>query len=853
MNNNELMISKENSSVLSNSNKNLIHQDINRYDMDKIDKGIEASEFKRIRKVKSQVNMWDYKTSFTKDYFFKKNIFSNIGTFYSNVVFNKAPNWKSNTMSIHGILKQEKLNQIHHIENFHNHTKKLNESQTIFNNHSRNLKTNKKKGKISPYLINNKQANRSCNEISNNIKFNLNNDNKSDNSTLNSNQIQNNFFQNNINNIDNSKKIFPDLSKNIINTTNKFLSKEIKENQTQDDFNFNNNFNNKDDSDFNSFENKSNDNNIMLTLLPQIQNSMNINYSKINNDIKFLSDPVEKLDLVSQKLRYSVNKKFGQKFSNRKDLVLLGEEILKLKIFQKIQTENLEQVLKQEKYNTDKKMCFYLKMQRRFEDKWVIYRQNINLYLHFLFDKQNEMGSLLELKIKQKIKLEYQIEKLIIQNVVKQKELENLVEIRNFLLQVKNKYLIQPSYFNILLNRDSRKVELGNLILRTFVKTKNSYVMKFLDSLSSLKANIPHNSPIKKPIYRHSLKNNNQKQTKKNQMNNQKNNLVYYINENLPEKDKMCEIPKKGENVFESVDEFLLILNNLKEKNLILLKENEKNKRIQAKFNHQKEKFYMYEINDEISQIDLDVIEKTKKLNRLKIKNNDLTQAYYNLVNHKINESNSYTEKIIRTKGKSSFIDMSFFKMVNYLALLKHYKYAGTLLLEKLIDIFKKFLASNYFEFNIEKCYEAVGYRKFNDIMDFNKNKINDGNKNLILDYALELLKIYGDFWMFIKTKQIMYKSEKQNLKFIKHQKEEIQTQRKIKNAKEIRKLLEGKRMNTINKLVEKWQKPNNYKKKVNYDDLIRIKNGRNKSSEDVNKKRKLNLEYEFNNLAFYD
>ena len=46
------------------------------------------------------------------------------------------------------------------------------------------------------------------------------------------------------------------------------------------------------------------------------------------------------------------------------------------------------------------------------------------------------------------------IEKLMIQSVKKQKELEELVQTRNFILQVKLKLKVQPPYFTSLLHRE---------------------------------------------------------------------------------------------------------------------------------------------------------------------------------------------------------------------------------------------------------------------------------------------------------------------------------------------------------------------------------------------------------------
>ena len=54
----------------------------------------------------------------------------------------------------------------------------------------------------------------------------------------------------------------------------------------------------------------------------------------------------------------------------------------------------------------------------------------MNLYLHFLFDKKNEMETNLGIISRKKKNNENIIEKLMIQAVKKQKELEELVQIR---------------------------------------------------------------------------------------------------------------------------------------------------------------------------------------------------------------------------------------------------------------------------------------------------------------------------------------------------------------------------------------------------------------------------------------
>ena len=109
----------------------------------------------------------------------------------------------------------------------------------------------------------------------------------------------------------------------------------------------------------------------------------------------------------------------------------------------------------------------------------------MNSYLHFLFDVKDDLETDLEIILRKKKFNENIIEKLMYQTVRRQQDLEELVETRNFILQVKLRLLKQPAYFTTLLHRDSLKIQLGNIIITSTVGTKNSTVIKFLDSFSA--------------------------------------------------------------------------------------------------------------------------------------------------------------------------------------------------------------------------------------------------------------------------------------------------------------------------------------------------------------------------------
>ena len=88
-----------------------------------------------------------------------------------------------------------------------------------------------------------------------------------------------------------------------------------------------------------------------------------------------------------------------------------------------------------------------------------------------------------------KFNLYFDIEKLATENILKQKELEYLVEIKLFLIQVKNYLLNRPAYFNDVLNESSKKYELAKLIIGLKIETHNQNVIRFLESIPDIKKN----------------------------------------------------------------------------------------------------------------------------------------------------------------------------------------------------------------------------------------------------------------------------------------------------------------------------------------------------------------------------
>ena len=813
-------------SIDSNSSIQKIKNATNTYDIDKKDKSVNTIEnsisFKDLKTKKN--SGWNnpanyYKINQLYYRYYKHNpinLYKN--QIYSGLNVNKAPSLYDNRLEINKIIRKKQMQKKDDYNNFYKNV--MSTQSKLRKNNSQISSDNLKTGNL--YSINyKKNSNRSCDDIIMN-PINI--------KKINASNISGNNYEENI--TDNFPAI---LSNNHDN--NKIKESTIIEGQLTDNKDY--------------FNNSSS---VMMTLLPYISST---NGNSINNDnsTKYTKreynddDGVKLSNFAIQKMRNHLFEAMECKTRTVSQFTNLENKIRKLKIFQNIHIKNLQKILDSEKFNIDKKYKYLMGINKIYNNIWSQYRKTINLYLHFLFDKQDEMEINLERVIRNKKNIESQIEKLMIQNVKVQKDLEDLVKMRNFLLQVKQKLIKQPNYYIPLLHRDSRKIELGNIILKSLVGTKNSSVIKFLDSFSIL--NLVQ-------IYEIHPSNSTMKLIRK-KMNNRtilpKEFKEKYIYEEHLLKDKNNYIPKKGEILFDSVDQFLIIYQNLEQKNILLLKQNNDIKNNTGKIMRKYESMFEDEIDEKQSQIYLDLIEKTEKLEKVKEKNKVLQDRYNSVTSLEFNDNNNYTKKLIQNHSKSSFIDMNFFKMINYLKKLKEYPHHGVLLLEKLISIIKGFLSFKYGDYNIERCYNLVGMVNLDLILKMNKKSFNDDNKFMVYDYILKLVKIYDDICQYVKNKQKLYESNKLSREFMRKKREEVQTLRKISNAREIRQLLEEKRVRNIELILDKWKRPMNKKmRKINdkYDSHFN-KNKRNKSVEEIEQNRKLKLQNEFRDLISYD
>ena len=803
--------------------------DLNKEDKNNEDKDISIINIMNniyIKKVKSQSNIFDKNKLIFQEYAQKKvNPISK--EYYKNMNINQAPTLYINKKSICRIINKKKKEKINSYNHFYFKTKlNSHKGSRNINNHSNFYCEDK------TYLINTKNNN---NSNITELHYKSTNDNLYLQSSLKNNSLINKSLNSSRTEKEEDEKmdIFPNIIRNLKkkNNLNNLEENKSKLKNSQDNQNFINN-------------------SVMMTLLPNV-NKIKRNHSQLeikNNDINLSNFETKKLEAYIYDLIY-------KKHIYPSELVSLEGHITKIKYFQKIQEINYEKLLKTDKYNVNNKINYLEKIFKIFNNVWEKYRKKMVGYLIFLNKVVDNMQTELENSLIYKKEIQIQIEKLMILNVKKQCELEELVKIRNFLLQVKLKFRRQPEYFKPLLHRDSKKIEVGNCILNSMVGTKNSDVLNFLDSFSLLNLvqvyEVNPSDSTKLLLIKRKKK---KRKTKNMNLYNFLPKLFkekYIYKKNLLEDEKIY-LPLKKEQFFNSPLEFKEIMENLEQKNLLLLNRIIELKRSYEVYKQEYDNICSQKYDDE--EKDLEIKDKIRYLTEIKRRNKFLEVDCNSLKNIQFNIENKYTVKFIKNKENSTFVDINYFKTRNYFNEIKKQKFQGVMLFETLKKFILDFFSCKS-DYDIKRSYEIVdGYLPFKKLFALDKNSFCEDNKFMINNYILKLLQIYNDIYQFVYNKHILYELDEKNKQFIKCKKEEIQTMRKIENSRVIRELLEEKRQNNIRKILEKANNPTK-RIKTRVDERTNFKLFRHLGKKNIKEKigsKENNNENEFYELTFY-
>ena len=328
-----------------------------------------------------------------------------------------------------------------------------------------------------------------------------------------------------------------------------------------------------------------------------------------------------------------------------------------------------------------------------------------------------------------------------------------MIEIKHFLIQVKNTLIKQPNYFNNILKEVSRKYELGKLILGLKIFSQDQTIIKFLESIPEIKYG-EIQTPIisqKSAINKNSLKKNiiNKKNTQLN------------IRKKLSDKTMINYLNNNEIVIFDTPEELITIFENLKLNNVKLMEEYDSIKR---NIYLLKEEYKNIIHNSIIFDKYNDIQKKEEKIKQLKEENISLkVKVNYLKKNKNIEEEKDLTKNNNKEIKRNFFMDINIFRNIAYNKSLKNYKYKSLILLERLIDIVNNFFSLDYYNYGMNKAYKMVEKNLLNKLLKINKKNINNINKEYINDYILCLLKLYENICEYIKYRDKQYNLNEEN------------------------------------------------------------------------------------------
>ena len=736
-----------------------------------------------------------------KKFSYVSNLSSEVVLLYGDFNFNKAPSLSQNFSGIRKIIQDKRSDKMKYLDNLF--------SLSIFGN--KFTKT------ISANNIINSNNNK---EITNPI------------STMRGLSFNNSCGELNIKNKDKEKMENLKSHKIIryINSENKNYSpyKTISPKET-----FSNNNNDKLES-LNNYPSTTNQETIKFPGISKKEmeekGDSKYNTSRIIKNNSFITD------LNTKKMNFELNDCIFESGSNIKNVYSFAKKILHMKIFQGFQKTTLNSFLDK---NFIKLRKYINHIETNFE-KYMnickIYNYDFSRYMEFLKRKVREMGDENKSLSGREMQLGFDVDNIITANVRKQRELEKLIDMRNFLYIVRHKDEKIPNIYSTFYI-ESKRYLLAKLFLKLFGDLRNITVIKYLmtipdpipdiNSVDSSEFIVEQSPPLVKET---SI-------TASNESNSSK---------------------ESNKNIFTSHDEFISIMKYLEEQNRALLNEDRKRLNLIEKYKEILENSITPDDIEFEGKLMKNIELNEKELNIIKKKNLLLLQKYNYY--HNLNKSEDlFTQKNPSKKRedekKSSFQDLGYFQTVNYNFLIKKAKFHGLVFFQKLL---KNYLNTIKLLSN-EMPYYKIHPEYLDEIIDFSLNAENNEKFNIFLNrYILKLLQLYEYVYDYIYKKHQLYKLEEKNIKIMKKQKDIISEKRKLDNARTLRKLIEKKRLNANILLVEKWKMPPKYIGKGNYIGNFCRNLFRAKSRENILKKKKIvknkiSMNDDLNDLLFFD
>ena len=725
----------------------------------------------------------------SKNFSYMNSLSSEVELIYGDFNFIKAPSYRQNIFGIKKIIKDKKNSKIKYFNNLFSMT-------LAGNKFSKNILAKYKNVELTNQLttINKLSRNNSCGEI-------------------NKNKDKDKYKMKNL------KNPYTRYS----NTNNKNYTSYGTTTMIPDETK-NNNYNEKLES--------ANINAITTypetTKLPDLIKTERKNEGEnIANKIKktiYKSNSFVITNLNTDKFNFDINDCIFESKMKIKNVCNFAKRILYMKIFQGIQRNTLNSFV-------DKNFNELRKYIKRIETNFEKYKQicKIYNYRHFAYYKflkktvvkMDEENKSLNDEI---MKLEYEVDDLLNANIRTQRELEKLIDMRNFIFKVRHKDEQIPDIYSTFYIESKRYV-LAKLLIKLYHNLNNITVMKYL-------INIPEKIPESSNI--------DQSQFFVKHCPPLLDDVNVQLNVGNRNKKNKIKEEKSNKTFFSSDDEFINIFKTSEEFNRELLNKNGSKLDLIEKYKEELENSISHEeivLREKFNKI---IKIKEKELEKIKQKNLMLNNEFNDAYN-KISKINLFTKnnKSLSRKDddiKSSFQDLAYFQTINYNSLIKKSKYPGLIFFRKLLKSYLNLLKLN----TDENIYNKTHPEFLEEIITFSQNAENNPKYSFYINkYILQILQLYEILCDYTYKKFHIYKLDKNNANIIKEQKELIIEKRKLDNSRTLRLLIDKKRDDANKQLIKKWLMPKKYIGKGNYVSTYCKNLVRAKSREILMKKKK--------------
>ena len=736
---------------------------------------------------------------------------------YKNMHLRNAPSFNKNLSEIHSLIKRKKYKNIKIIDSFFFNSNfqdgYMDEYSKIKND---SLPYKSKKSKLKPI-----QRNHSCvGLIGSSKNSNLHKKMKSDDSPEISTNVSKAIFIKKTNSKIISNKIYIKNLKNNTSNISTTTNKSVLTNRLPDFHSISNSKicpNEKTTIELKSDVSlpKINTNITKQTISPPIDSYNTSLYESVKFEIE---NPKREscfiTNLNTDKMRFNINKLLIDKRKEKIPIDKKEEKILKMKIFQNYQKESLEKYLKDERFKIDEKIERIIKMYKKYDENFKNYMIDLKRYIDYIFHISNKLELDFRVANKKKKDLSYEIEVLVEKLVAKLKEFEYLISARNFIFWVKKLSIKNIKMNNQYIYKYSKRKLFVDRLFDMLGRTEDSIAFKYLKNIIPIDQ---LENFITKVAKRKTV-------PKKQSMIRQSTNLT-----TKTEKiDDEFTPPPPGEKIFDTPDDFIKVLEIFRDNDIELLKkyeisEIEKGSLI-TELNSETEIYEKYSKTNLYNYINKNL----KNLESEKEKNISLTKKYEYIINQikKKNDLSSLKQDF-KIMSFNAFNDISFYNMIKYNQLRISNKFEGLVLLEKLINNISYILSMNKIIklFDLDEAYNYIPKENLAQLLSTKKENFNNNNQYLIKVYTLQLLKLYVFFCEIItnisKVNKKLFGQKYYSLR------EKVVMERKLNNAKIIKKTAEDRRDIEINRLNEKWKRqvnPQNRKLDIDIQPNIKLK-----------------------------